>query len=300
MAQTFGEIRGRAAQLPHGAGVAEDVLNGYINDRAAGIVRAHTWSRLKEQDKVLTTVAVYETGTVLFTNGSASITGTDTVWTAAMTGRRIRNVVDDAWYIFTYVSATSGTIDRAYEGDTDTEATYKIFQPVYTLATDVGVLESVKGTNPGRDLDPTDREDFDRMDAARSEFGTPSQYSQYEDSSGTQQIELDPIPEAVESFYYRYKPVVARLSATSDTFPDWLPMECLFAGLEADLLNLAEKVSAADRKEARFRVLLNIAIIEDLQREPSVAIRMASRMTEHRQTRALGMDGNRLRRLDQM
>src|SRR3990167_5562213 len=47
---------------------------------------------------VITTVAPYATGTVAMTNGSKTVTGTDTVWTSAMVGRKIRFGSDNAYY----------------------------------------------------------------------------------------------------------------------------------------------------------------------------------------------------------
>ena len=71
----------------------------------------------------------YNTGTVLVTGGSASIVGTNTAWTAQMNGMPFRVVGDSAEYIFTYLSATTGSLDRVYEGTTALTATYGIEFP---------------------------------------------------------------------------------------------------------------------------------------------------------------------------
>ena len=86
-----------------------------------------------------TTIAVsglYDTGTISVTNASADVTGTSTVWVTGYTGWRIKISGDDTVYTFTYVSGTTATISPAYLGDTDTAATYILYQPVYTLPTD--------------------------------------------------------------------------------------------------------------------------------------------------------------------
>lgn len=74
--------------------------------------------------KGISETAYYSTGTVSVTKDSASITGT-AEWTAEMSGLPFRRDSDSTEYVFTYVSATSGTLDRTYQGTTGT-ATYII------------------------------------------------------------------------------------------------------------------------------------------------------------------------------
>jgi hypothetical protein len=69
-------------------------------------------------EAVLQTTAPYSTGTVAVTEGSAAVTGTDTVWTAGMSGREFRVTGRDEIYTFTRTGNTTGTLDRNYEGDT--------------------------------------------------------------------------------------------------------------------------------------------------------------------------------------
>jgi len=60
----------------------------------------------------------YVTGTILtLTNGAKAITGTDTVFTAAMVGRYFKIDDDAVWYkIAGYTSATAITLDTNYQG----------------------------------------------------------------------------------------------------------------------------------------------------------------------------------------
>lgn len=69
---------------------------------------------------------LYTTGTVALTQGSAAITGTNTAWNANMNGKPIRFQNDSGEYIFTYLSATTGTLDRVYAGATAAAATYEM------------------------------------------------------------------------------------------------------------------------------------------------------------------------------
>lgn len=74
--------------------------------------------------------ADYTTGTVVATNGSSTITGTTTNFSADMVGRWIQVTAptgDNNWYeIGTYTSATSLELVNQYQGDTTTTTAYTI------------------------------------------------------------------------------------------------------------------------------------------------------------------------------
>jgi hypothetical protein len=292
MSTTFGEIRFRASKLPHGAGVDFDLLNGMINDRLQEIVRHYEWSRLLEADAVLALVAVYETGTLQITNASTAVTLTGGTFTTGMTGRRLRVAGREESYVFTFASGSTGTLDRVYEGDTDTEASFKIFKNVYALASDVGQLFEIKDTDSNFKLSKKSLDWLDRNYPARLDYGEPTYYAMTEDSSSVPQVELYPIPEVAEGLTYRYKPTVARITATSTALPDWVSIECLFAGIEADLYQLQKDISLSQVKEMRFQKLLAEMVREDSNRKPSEQMQMAARFTAHRADRVAG-DVNR-------
>lgn len=85
----------------------------------------------------ITLTTEYKTGTVAISAGGTTVTGTSTVWTSAMTGRKFTVSGNDEVYDFTYVSATSGTISPAFTGSAAvTGKSYSIFQDVYDLASD--------------------------------------------------------------------------------------------------------------------------------------------------------------------
>ena len=71
--------------------------------------------------------ASYSTGTVLATNASGNITGTSTVWTSAMSNRKIRFANESEEYIFTYASGTTATITPSYLGTTGSGKSYVIY-----------------------------------------------------------------------------------------------------------------------------------------------------------------------------
>jgi hypothetical protein len=58
--------------------------------------------------------AEYTDGSITVTNGSDEVTGIGTAWTSSMTGYWLATQPCLSAYRFTYVSATSGTLDRPY------------------------------------------------------------------------------------------------------------------------------------------------------------------------------------------
>ena len=93
------------------------------------------WDWLHKTGQI-TLQASYDTGTVSVVQGSASVVGTGTVWTSAMSGMKFTVPSDNEIYTFTYTGATTGTLDKVYLGSTNTAADYLIFQDTYTLASD--------------------------------------------------------------------------------------------------------------------------------------------------------------------
>src|SRR5262249_47658617 len=155
--ETLGTIRLRLKQLPAGVGVHPDVTDGIINDRYQEILRKKRWARLMVDDESIVTTPVYQDGTIAVTEGSTAIVGTSTVWTAAMDGQRIRIGGRTEYYIFTFVDATHGTLDRGFEGDTESDVSYWIWVANYALNPDVVSLESVRVPIVNRLLTKRDR-----------------------------------------------------------------------------------------------------------------------------------------------
>jgi hypothetical protein len=136
----------------------------------------HSWSELfQDGEKVIATE--YSTGTVAVSNGSATVTGTGTTFTSAMTGRQI--VIDDAdgqvYYTVTYVSGTSLTLDRVYGGATDTSSTYSIGEYYVEFPSDLAVLRTVRDIDNNWNLTVGrhQQEYLDTIDAKRTSTGSP-------------------------------------------------------------------------------------------------------------------------------
>ncbi len=71
--------------------------------------------------------ADYTTGTVSVTQGETTVTGSGTAFTASMIGRWFKLDANGFWYrIADYVSATELTLETAYDGVTESGASYVI------------------------------------------------------------------------------------------------------------------------------------------------------------------------------
>lgn len=88
-------------------------------------------------------VAKYTTGTVAVTNGSATVTGSGTTFTAAMVNRYFQITDADGdglWYkVASYTSATVITLENYYQGSTDGSANYQIAE-AFHLPEDLHML----------------------------------------------------------------------------------------------------------------------------------------------------------------
>lgn len=117
-----------------------------VNDVYSRIIPARHEYEWMQKSGFLTLDAAYTTGTVAVDAGGTALTGTDTVWTAAMTGRKIWIGSNNDIYTFTYVSPTTATISPSYTGSTaETAATYSIFETDYALAADYDIMTSEPG-----------------------------------------------------------------------------------------------------------------------------------------------------------
>lgn len=91
----------------------------------------------------LTTVAAYTTGTVEV-DGTTTITGTDTVWTEAMEGRKFKlDSFPEVYTLDTYGSGTSFTLNKACNEDAGDELSYVIYQDEIDLPDDCVEVVSI-------------------------------------------------------------------------------------------------------------------------------------------------------------
>jgi hypothetical protein len=283
---TYGQIRLVVEQRY--PGVSSDLRDHYIKERYRTILDELDWRGIQKQ-AILSTTAEYAEGTVALTNGSTTVTGTDTTFTSAMTGREFRVSGRDEFYVFTYVSATSGTLSRGYEGDTDTETTYKIFQRVYSLASDIDILEGIKFLQPNGALEEISQARLDETAPTRILVGTPTRFalSDY-DSDDRPTVELYPIPSEARGLPYRYTSRPTDLSAAADVIPEWMSVRCLTEGAMADLAPIAGNPAAAQMHAINYEDALARMRRKESRNRPGRQMAMASRFTQHRRMRGAG------------
>lgn len=268
---TWGEIRGMAAAEAPGRG--NDLLTSWIQRSYREILDHRDWQGL-HQDGLLMVVGSYDAGTVALTQGSTAVTGTGTAFTTQMTGRKFRIVGGQEWYTFSYVSATSGTLDRPYEGETDATATYVIYQDRYALPGAVKLVETMGG------------EGATPLEIVRCQpwtLGQPLMWGPGNDSSEDtppvlKSVELWPAPQLPMGIPYRYLTVVYQFDGFN-TEDSPLPFVSEDAILEGTLYRAGVK----DRTDFLL-ALANMNRVEN-ERTPARQMQMADRFTAHRERR---------------
>lgn len=267
---TYGELRFRVSKLL--PGIDHDLLDGWISDRYAQILDAIAWQR-RDIRAVIQTAAIYQTGEVTLTSGSATVTGTGTEWDTGQTGMGFAVTGRNEFYEFAFTGATSAQLDRPFEGPTGTYS-YKLFQSVYPLPDDCKILKSVVDLQTGQQL--TEHSEAN----APVVLGLPATYRKLMDDLSDpprMQIELLPTPEGLRSLSIEYTAEERVFgSTTATTLLPWLRPGCLVAGVEADGLVFLEKFEASDRKEARFQVLLGDMIRTAAANIPAKRIRLSA------------------------
>lgn len=255
---SYGEIRFRLNKLAQAAGIDLDLLDGWIEDRHREILDELQWQRLEAQG-ALQTVAEYNAGTLTATEGSNAVTGAGTVWTAAMSYRIIRIANREEYYEFTRVTGTSGTLDRAYEGDTGAGLSYRINKSIYQMPVDLRILQGVGSAVSGGPLKRMSLVELNELFARRTGYGNPLYYAPYMDYPSdppVPQIEFYPIPTEVTMFPYRYVYDAAVPSGTSVTLLPWMRPAALIAGVQADMAALKGDFAGAGAYDARFQGLV--------------------------------------------
>jgi len=151
------------------------LCNDIVGVMAASIEMPHLWTNDWFQ-----TIAKVTAGTVSVTNGSATVTGTGTAFTAAMVGRKIRIEDDTAYYLIksrssdtAIVLGNEGGLDQPYQGDTDTTAEYSLFKDEYLLRADVDTQKRLRNSDNGYVLLSLSATEFDDRYPSPTGSGTP-------------------------------------------------------------------------------------------------------------------------------
>lgn len=197
----------------------EDYAKGLINDAyTRSLPSIEDWTPLVTE-AFLTMSAYYNTGTVACTAGATSLTGTGTTWTATMTnnnGWKIKFAGFDIVYSFTYVSATSATINPALEGATNMSgASYVLFRDEYALPSAFdrllknGSIYVQQGGRTYNTIGELPRDQFREQFVADPSDPVYRAMLTRVDSSGNRMLRVNPPPRTAKVYPYEYIPKLA-------------------------------------------------------------------------------------------
>jgi len=149
------------------------LVNQSINIALNRVYESHDFPYYLNE-KSIETVDNYNTGTVEVTNGSKTVDGTDTVWTAAMVGRKFRVQNERAYYkIAAFVSGTEITLEENYQGEDNSGLTYEIYKDEYRLAADVDKYKLIRQLENGTPLFSAHPALFDSTYPTPENMGNP-------------------------------------------------------------------------------------------------------------------------------
>ena len=298
---TWGQLR---LQLQTGApGVSLDLLDEWLNTRYSSVLSATDWIGLKGH-ALIQAQAAYQSpsaDTVTVTVGSAAVTGIGTAWTAGITGTRFYKPGDTVIYTATYVSPTSLTLDRPYEGNgaspTGTAfpgSSYVFMQHIYPLPADCRSIVTVLDPITDFPMESFTKDGLDASAGARTLVGYPQCWAEYDDSPEASppvlhQIELYPPPLQARGFPMEYLRVAnAFTGQNTSTGPlPFIGNAVLLHGVRADIAIHEEKFTKAAGYETQFNTELNrLLLVEHTQRRVKTTMKMADRFTRHRLARA--------------
>lgn len=170
----------------------------------------HQWSFLK-REALINTLAPYNHGTVQVVQGSTTVTGVGTAWTAAMAGRFIKVGSDSQSYVIQSVNIVAQTLilELAYSEPNSTQG-YSIYQRFYAKPTDCKHIVNVRRQMV---LVERPKEWFDGFDPDRTSTGEPVYWANYDDA----QIEIYPPSDQAYTVRVGYIRTIADMAAEADT-----------------------------------------------------------------------------------
>lgn len=297
---TWGQLR---LQLQTAApGVPLDLLDEWLDTRYEQVLEATDWKGLTAHGTIQTQAAYQSaTDTVTATVGSAAVTGLLTAWTSAITGDKFYIPGDTVTYVATYVSATSLTLDRPYEGNgvdaggvVYAKSPYVFMQNVYPLPADCRTVATVLDPASGAPMQSFTKDGLDAAVGIRTLVSYPKSWAQYDDTPESappvlHQIEFYPPPLQARGFPLEYERN-ANFFTGQNTSTSPLPFvsnSVLLYGVRADIGAHLEKYEQATMYEGKFgEELARLLRVEHQQRRVKTNMKMASRFTRHRMARA--------------
>jgi hypothetical protein len=223
LAQLRSTVLRRVGNSPQ---ITAAIATAILADVHKDIATSYQWSQRRREVHVQT-AGSDSTGTVALVNGSATVTGTGTAWTAAMVGRAIAVAPETNYFYVASVNVGAQTLTLGdaqgatltWGGATVSGVTFRIFKAQYALNATVAIV--LRNTRDFT-LDEKTVADFDAKDPLRQSTGPPSEYALARSLiSGTPPVEtsyleLWPVPDSV--YEYRVPCLIEppELSADAD------------------------------------------------------------------------------------
>lgn len=279
---TWGEIEFLLTKRLPGEDPA--VVRAELNAAYTEILDDRPWKGLESSAR-LQTVAAYETGTLTVVNGSKAITLAGGTFLAEMDGRKIRIATRTEFYIFTYTGATTGTLDRGYEGDGASAAAFKIFQDEYVVDAGVKAVTSMSHLAIGYELGDKTSKYLDQIDPAHQHYGDPRLWAPIEDTAEGQgpvlhAIRVWPVPTTVVGYEYGFLRAAFELDNTPESKAasplPFVSPHALIARVEAQL---AKDKDQASRAAAKYTEQIQKMHHQENMRTPPQPMRLSDRWT---------------------
>lgn len=270
---TIGDIRFNITTLYPGINL--DLLDNWIVAAYNSILDRLNWQR-NDAEFVITTVAEYNTGALTATQGSAAVVGAGTTWTAAMNGRIIRIGADLEYYGFTYVSATSGTLDRPYLNTGGAGIGYKINQNVIQLPAEARVIQQISFQDTYTPCVETTLVEIDAFDPGRNSYSdVQTKWAPYMDAQTSlplPQITLWPVPTMARAATVLYT-VDNHLSLPLSTVTVLLSWVTAQAVIEKVIASCEKDVNAAAKANALAEVYISDMLMREASQQGPVPLR---------------------------
>ena len=282
---TYGSLKFRLTKMF--PGLDADVLEGFCNDRYAEILGELPWSRLTVQSRLLTT-APYSTGTAAVVGGSAAVTGLGTAWAIEMSGRAFRVTGRSEFYEFTWLTATTGTLDRPYEGPDSPLAGYSLFQNVYPLPADCRLLNDDAFSDIYGPMVRSTHGELNESDPWRLQTGTPRAWASYMDDSSTpprMQVEIWPVPDLAVGIPFTYVGDAAPLTDTSTILQVWMQPTALVEGIVGKIKAYLKDYAGAQLAMLAAKSALQNMRTSEAQGMAPAQMKLDSYYTAHRRRR---------------
>ena len=226
--------------------ISTSELNTIIQLRYESVYESWLWSRrLRDLTiKLIASVSSTSTTTVTATLDSSTITSAGTPFTSGMAGRQIQVGSEAHYYFVNSFTSTAAVVLGDGEGSavtwglaTDTAATWRVFQTIYTLPSDADTLVSLAGDNFEVDELDGGRSALDALDHARTSTSDHPTHWVYagENSSGTREIEVWPVPTQAVLLRGQYARQAPTLAASTTI---GIPRAVMVYAVMADACNM--------------------------------------------------------------